>query len=178
MEIKLKFDEDTLDYIKTKFDIDNEEDLSDAVWEMISTYMEMQERGNELMDTREQFLKAVDEVCNNCIFESEDSCENCPVRKTVDSLYDYAPYEIWVAWEESECWKDYVAGTTQFYTENVESCFKFETFETFSNTMYALTENPIASWYWVFVNGEPIIWGAMDSGDMEIVDEYDNDREE
>jgi len=121
---------------------------------------------------RKRFLDAVEDVCRYCIFEDEDACEICPVRKTVDSLYDFAPFEIWIAWDEEEYWKDYASGTIQFFNENVESCFKFETSETFYDTMYAITENPIGSWYWVFIKGEPIIWGAMDSGDMEIIEEY------
>ena len=33
---------------------------------------------------REAFLKAVDTVCINCICMSEETCNGCPVRKTVD----------------------------------------------------------------------------------------------
>jgi hypothetical protein len=29
-------------------------------------------------------IKAVDVVCLNCVCMSEENCENCPVRKTVD----------------------------------------------------------------------------------------------
>ena len=32
----------------------------------------------------EAFLKAVDLVCINCVCLNEQTCENCPVRKTVD----------------------------------------------------------------------------------------------
>ena len=41
IELKFTFTEETIECIKTKFDIENEEDLYDAVWEMISTYMEL-----------------------------------------------------------------------------------------------------------------------------------------
>ena len=41
MEIKLTFTEDDLAYMRTKFEINDMEDLLSAVWECISTYMEM-----------------------------------------------------------------------------------------------------------------------------------------
>lgn len=31
-----------------------------------------------------EFLEAVDVVCINCVCLSEETCVNCPVRKTVD----------------------------------------------------------------------------------------------
>ena len=31
-----------------------------------------------------EFLEAVDVVCINCVCLSEETCANCPVRKTVD----------------------------------------------------------------------------------------------
>ena len=39
--IQITFTEDDIDYLKTKFDIDDKEDLYEAVCEMINTYMEM-----------------------------------------------------------------------------------------------------------------------------------------
>jgi len=39
--VNLLFTDAYVDYIKTKFDINDAEDLEDAVWEMINTYMEM-----------------------------------------------------------------------------------------------------------------------------------------
>jgi hypothetical protein len=30
------------------------------------------------------FIKAVDVVCINCVCMSEETCEKCPVRKTVN----------------------------------------------------------------------------------------------
>lgn len=41
MEIHLTFSKDDLEYLRTKFEIRNKEDLCSAVWECISTYMEM-----------------------------------------------------------------------------------------------------------------------------------------
>lgn len=37
----ITFNEDALNYLRTKFEITNKEELYDAVWEMINTYMEM-----------------------------------------------------------------------------------------------------------------------------------------
>lgn len=39
--IQITFTIDDINYLKTKFDIDDKEDLYQAVWEMINTYMEM-----------------------------------------------------------------------------------------------------------------------------------------
>lgn len=39
--LKITFTKDDINYIKTKFDIEEKEDLYKAVWEMINTYMEM-----------------------------------------------------------------------------------------------------------------------------------------
>ena len=39
--IQITFTIDDINYLKTKFDIDDQEDLYQAVWEMINTYMEM-----------------------------------------------------------------------------------------------------------------------------------------
>lgn len=33
---------------------------------------------------RKEFLDAVDTVCINCHYGSDEVCETCPVRKTVD----------------------------------------------------------------------------------------------
>ncbi len=41
MSIVITFSEEDLKYIGMKFDIEDKEDLYQAVWEMISTYMEM-----------------------------------------------------------------------------------------------------------------------------------------
>ena len=41
IELKFTFTEEDIKYIKTKFDIEDKEDLYNAVWEMISTYMEL-----------------------------------------------------------------------------------------------------------------------------------------
>ena len=41
MVLTLEFSDDELNYLREKFDIDDEEDLSMAVWEMINTYMEL-----------------------------------------------------------------------------------------------------------------------------------------
>lgn len=35
---------------------------------------------------RREFLDAVDMVCINCHYCIEETCETCPVRKTVDEL--------------------------------------------------------------------------------------------
>lgn len=39
--IQITFTIDYINYLKTKFNIDDKEDLCQAVWEMINTYMEM-----------------------------------------------------------------------------------------------------------------------------------------
>lgn len=39
--IKITFTRDDIECIQSKFDIEDKEDLYEAVWEMISTYMEM-----------------------------------------------------------------------------------------------------------------------------------------
>ncbi len=39
--ICMVFTEDDIAYFQTKFDIKDEKDLKQAVWEMINTYMEM-----------------------------------------------------------------------------------------------------------------------------------------
>ena len=39
--IQIAFTEDDINYLQTKFDIKDKEDLYQAVWEMINTYMEM-----------------------------------------------------------------------------------------------------------------------------------------
>lgn len=36
----------------------------------------------------EKFLDAVDVVCGECGYLSEETCENCPVRKTCDDIKD------------------------------------------------------------------------------------------
>ncbi len=38
------------------------------------------------MDKKEfdEFINAVDVVCGECIERSETTCDNCPVRKSVD----------------------------------------------------------------------------------------------
>lgn len=41
MTIQITFTEDDIDYLQEKFDIKDKEDLYQAVWEMINTYMEM-----------------------------------------------------------------------------------------------------------------------------------------
>lgn len=35
---------------------------------------------------RQEFLDAVDTVCINCNYSSDEVCETCPVRKTCDEL--------------------------------------------------------------------------------------------
>ena len=37
----MTFNEEDLNYIREKFEIENKEDLYNAVWEMINTYMEI-----------------------------------------------------------------------------------------------------------------------------------------
>ena len=37
-------------------------------------------------ESQKQFLKAVDVVCMACAFLSEEVCETCPGRKTVDLM--------------------------------------------------------------------------------------------
>ena len=37
-------------------------------------------------ESQKQFLKAVDVVCMDCAFLSEELSETCPVRKTVDLM--------------------------------------------------------------------------------------------
>ena len=39
--LQITFTKEDIDEIKTKFDINDKEDLYQAVWEMIGTYMEM-----------------------------------------------------------------------------------------------------------------------------------------
>lgn len=41
MTITLNFTDEDIKYLKEKFDIENKEDLVSAVWECISTYMEL-----------------------------------------------------------------------------------------------------------------------------------------
>lgn len=41
MQIVMTFNEEDLNYIREKFEIENKEDLYNAVWEMINTYMEI-----------------------------------------------------------------------------------------------------------------------------------------
>jgi len=41
MTIQITVSKEQLDWLRKKFDISNEEDLTDAVWECISTYMEL-----------------------------------------------------------------------------------------------------------------------------------------
>ena len=41
MTIQITFTEDDIASLQEKFDIKDKEDLSQAVWEMINTYMEM-----------------------------------------------------------------------------------------------------------------------------------------
>lgn len=41
MEITLFFNEDDMEYLREKFNIDNVDDLKLAIFECISTYMEM-----------------------------------------------------------------------------------------------------------------------------------------
>ena len=41
MQIVITFNEEDLSYIREKFEIENKEDLYNAVWEMINTYMEI-----------------------------------------------------------------------------------------------------------------------------------------
>ena len=35
-----------------------------------------------------KYFDAVDVVCINCHYLSEGTCENCPVRKTCDDIYN------------------------------------------------------------------------------------------
>ena len=37
-------------------------------------------------EAKKQYLEAVDVVCMDCAFLSEEECEKCPVRKTVDLI--------------------------------------------------------------------------------------------
>lgn len=37
-------------------------------------------------EAKKQYLEAVDVVCMDCAFLSEEMCETCPVRKTVDLI--------------------------------------------------------------------------------------------
>lgn len=41
MKVEITFGKESIDAIKTKFEIENEDDLLDAILEMISTYLEM-----------------------------------------------------------------------------------------------------------------------------------------
>lgn len=41
MQIVMTFNEEDLNYIREKFEIEDKEDLYNAVWEMINTYMEI-----------------------------------------------------------------------------------------------------------------------------------------
>lgn len=41
MKIMLDFTEKEIDYLREKFEIADEEDLAEAVWQMIETYMEL-----------------------------------------------------------------------------------------------------------------------------------------
>ena len=40
------------------------------------------------IDNFREYLDAVDVVCINCHYLSEETCENCPVRKTCDDIYN------------------------------------------------------------------------------------------
>lgn len=39
--VQLSFSEEEINWLKSKFDINSKEDLASAVWECISTYMEL-----------------------------------------------------------------------------------------------------------------------------------------
>ena len=41
MTVQLTFLNDDIDWLREKFDIENKEDLTKAIWECISTYMEL-----------------------------------------------------------------------------------------------------------------------------------------
>lgn len=40
-----------------------------------------------------KYLDAVDEVCMNCPYLSEETCEGCPVRKYCDNIYNSDEYK-------------------------------------------------------------------------------------
>ena len=42
----------------------------------------------DIKQETKKFLDAVDVVCLDCHYLSEETCETCPVRKTVDELSD------------------------------------------------------------------------------------------
>ena len=39
-----------------------------------------------------KYFDAVDDVCINCHYLSEETCESCPVRKTCDDVYNSDEY--------------------------------------------------------------------------------------
>lgn len=45
-----------------------------------------------------KYLDAVDDVCINCHYLNEKTCETCPVRKTCDDVYESNDYMVYLTY--------------------------------------------------------------------------------
>ena len=79
-------------------------------------------------------------------------------------------YEIWFGKDpeefEEKCWPDSAEKTQEFKNHYVHDTFTTNYADEFVKKYFEIRDNPPAMWYWVFINGEQIMSGAIDPDDM------------
>ena len=85
--------------------------------------------------------------------------QKIPKDKIVIAILDYGYYDKHKSYPE------------EYNSRYVHTTYVFDTPQEFINKWYELYEG---DWYWVFVNGEEILSGAVDPNDIETFEEYFN----
>ena len=80
-------------------------------------------------------------------------------------------FEIWFGKDPEELldwtWSDIAEDTEEFREAEVAGIYATDNEDAFWCMMLAINIAPPAMWYWVIINGEPSISGAIDPNDLE-----------
>ena len=85
--------------------------------------------------------------------------QKIPTNKIMVAILDYEYYEKHKSYPE------------EYNSRYAHTTYVFDTPQEFINKWYELYEG---DWYWVFVNGEEILSGAVDPNDIETFEDYFN----
>lgn len=84
-------------------------------------------------------------------------------------------YEIWFGKdpefiEGGECWPDDFSMDPEFKEKYVVGTLATDSYDFFREAFLNINENPIAMWYWIIVEGQLYISGAIDPMDTNILE--------
>ena len=84
-------------------------------------------------------------------------------------------YELWFGKDPEDLdgdeWWDVAEDTEGFRDMQVAGTFATDIEDMFWEMYLTIRESPVAMWYWVWIDGVQILSGAIDPGDIEILQE-------